>query len=178
MKFLVVDDSPTMRRIVCNALREIGYSELTEAEDGNDALEKLSDDPVDFVITDWNMPNMNGLQLTQAIRQHPEYGTLPILMVTGLDDDDAIDMAFSAGATDFATKPINWAVMVFFEYVSPSYNDMGWPVTAPPALRGLQVREPDNWICTSSSSNWWYGEYPSSMAAAYTNGLNVEPGCR
>ena len=82
MKFLVVDDSPTMRRIVCNALREIGYETVVEAEDGQDAMEKLNADSFEFVITDWNMPNMNGLDLTKTIRSHASLGEMPILMIT------------------------------------------------------------------------------------------------
>ena len=72
MKFLVVDDSPTMRRIVCNALRDIGYSEVVEAEDGQIALEKLDAHTFEFIITDWNMPVMNGLDLTKSIRSHDQ----------------------------------------------------------------------------------------------------------
>ena len=73
MKFLVVDDSPTMRRIVNNALNRLGYREIIEAEDGRDAMAKLIVEDIDFIITDWNMPVMNGLQLTKAVRQNAEH---------------------------------------------------------------------------------------------------------
>lgn len=105
MKFLVVDDSPTMRRIVCNALIEIGYTDHTEAEDGLKAMEKLTSEPIDFVITDWNMPNMNGLDLTRGIRQHETLGQMPILMVTtrGLKED--VLAAMQAKVNNYVIKP-------------------------------------------------------------------------
>lgn len=105
MKILIVDDSPTMRRIVSNALRENGYTDLVEAEDGQDALTKLADAAFDLVITDWNMPNMNGLQLTHAIRNHPRLSALPIVMVTtrGLKDD--VITAMQAGVNSYVVKP-------------------------------------------------------------------------
>ncbi len=105
MKFLVVDDSPTMRRIVCNALREIGYTELEEAEDGTKALEVLDGGPVDFVITDWNMPNMNGLDLTKSIRNHPSLGTLPILMITTRGMKEDVIAAMHARVNNYIVKP-------------------------------------------------------------------------
>ncbi len=105
MKFLIVDDSPTMRRIVCNALMEIGYTDLTEAEDGQKAMEKLTTEVIDFVITDWNMPVMNGLELTKSIRKHETLGNLPILMVTtrGLKDD--VLSAMQAKVNNYVIKP-------------------------------------------------------------------------
>jgi two-component system, chemotaxis family, chemotaxis protein CheY len=105
MKFLVVDDSPTMRRIVCNALMEIGYTDLTEAEDGQKAMEKLASEIIDFVITDWNMPIMNGLELTNSIRKHETLGNLPILMVTtrGLKED--VLAAMHARVNNYVIKP-------------------------------------------------------------------------
>jgi two-component system, chemotaxis family, chemotaxis protein CheY len=111
MRFLVVDDSPTMRRIVSNALREIGYTELVEAEDGNEAIGKLSDTPVDFVITDWNMPHMNGLELTQAIRQHPELTGMPILMVTTRGMKEDVLAAMHARVNNYIVKPFTPEVL-------------------------------------------------------------------
>ena len=105
MKFLVVDDSPTMRRIVCNALQEIGYDEMTEAEDGEDALKKLNADPVDFVITDWNMPNMNGLDLAKNIRGDSGLGGLPILMVTTRGMKEDVMEAMHAEINNYVVKP-------------------------------------------------------------------------
>lgn len=110
MKFLVVDDSPTMRRIVCNALQEIGYSEMTEAEDGEDALAKL-DDAIDFVITDWNMPNMNGLDLAKAIRSNAQLNGLPILMVTTRGMKEDVVQAMEADINNYVVKPFTPAVL-------------------------------------------------------------------
>lgn len=111
MKFLVVDDSPTMRRIVCNALQEIGYSEMTEAEDGEDALEKLGADAIDFVITDWNMPNMNGLDLAKSIRNNPELNGLPILMVTTRGMKEDVVQAMEADINNYVVKPFTPKVL-------------------------------------------------------------------
>ncbi len=82
MKFLVVDDFSTMRRIVRNLLKELGFTNVDEAEDGQIALQKLNSLPFDFVVTDWNMPNMDGLTLLQTIRATPNLKHLPVLMIT------------------------------------------------------------------------------------------------
>ena len=111
MKFLVVDDSPTMRRIVCNALREIGYSELAEAEDGQDALEKLNADAFEFVITDWNMPVMNGLDLTKSIRNHEQYGEVPILMITTRGMQEDVIAAMQARVNNYIVKPFTAKIL-------------------------------------------------------------------
>ncbi|GIV61232.1 MAG: response regulator [Rhodothermaceae bacterium] len=111
MKFLVVDDSLTMRRIVCNALKEIGYSDYVEAADGAQALEKLQADSFDFVITDWNMPNMNGLELTKAIRSHPQLGHLPILMVTTRGMKEDVVAAMHARVNNYIVKPFTPEVL-------------------------------------------------------------------
>ncbi len=111
MRFLVVDDSPTMRRIVVNALKTFGYSEFVEAEDGQDGLNKLKEEEFDFVITDWNMPNMTGLELTKAIRSSDSLKHLPILMVTtrGLKSD-IID-ALKAKVNNYVVKPFTPQVL-------------------------------------------------------------------
>lgn len=111
MFFLVVDDSPTMRRIVVNSLHSFGYENVVEAENGKDALLKLQGEPVEFVITDWNMPEMNGLDLTKAIRSNPNYSTLPILMVTtrGLKQD--IIEALQAKVNNYVVKPFTPQVL-------------------------------------------------------------------
>lgn len=111
MKFLVVDDSPTMRRIVVNALRGFGYEDVVEAGDGQEALAKMYTENVDCVITDWNMPNMNGLELTKAIRGDSNFSSLPILMVTtrGLKQD--IVEALQAKVNNYIVKPFTPAVL-------------------------------------------------------------------
>ncbi len=111
MKFLVVDDSPTMRRIVINALKTFGHNDIVEAEDGQDALNKLLAESFEFVITDWNMPNMTGLELTKAIRSTDSLKNLPILMVTtrGLKQD--IIEALQAKVNNYVVKPFTPQVL-------------------------------------------------------------------
>ena len=111
MKFLVVDDSPTMRRIVCNALRDIGYSEVVEAEDGNDALDKIDTHTFEFIITDWNMPNMNGLDLTKSIRDHDQIGKIPILMITTRGMQEDVIAAMQARVNNYIVKPFTAKIL-------------------------------------------------------------------
>lgn len=111
MKILVVDDSPTMRRIVCNALREIGYEDYDEAEDGEDAIAKLKSLSFDFVITDWNMPRMNGLELTQSIRGDTTIDALPILMVTTRGMKEDVIAAMHARVNNYMVKPFTPEVL-------------------------------------------------------------------
>jgi two-component system, chemotaxis family, chemotaxis protein CheY len=105
MKFLVVDDSPTMRRIVKNTLKGLGYNEVIEAEDGKDALAKLYADPVDFIITDWNMPNMNGLEFVKSVKEDDSLAGLPILMVTTRGNKNDILEAMQAKVSSYVIKP-------------------------------------------------------------------------
>jgi two-component system chemotaxis response regulator CheY len=96
---------------VCNALREIGYTDVIEAGDGVDALEKLEQETVDFVITDWNMPNMNGLELTRAIRNHNRLNNLPILMVTTRGMKEDVIAAMQARVNNYIVKPFTPEVL-------------------------------------------------------------------
>lgn len=105
LKFLVVDDFSTMRRIVRNLLKELGHASVDEAEDGVAALSKLKRDSFDFVISDWNMPNMDGLQLLQAVRADPALSALPVLMVTAEAKKENIIAAAQAGASGYIVKP-------------------------------------------------------------------------
>ncbi len=106
LKFLVVDDSVTMRRIVINSLKNLGYNDYIEASDGAEALSKLdSDNAISFVITDWNMPNMSGLELTKSIRANPTYGSLPILMVTTRGVKEDIIEALQSKVSNYIIKP-------------------------------------------------------------------------
>jgi len=106
LKFLIVDDSATMRRIVANSLKNLGYSSFVEAEDGKDALTKLSSDStINFVITDWNMPVLTGLELTKAIRGNNQLSTLPILMVTTRGVKEDIVEALNAKVNNYIVKP-------------------------------------------------------------------------
>ncbi len=104
--FLVVDDSVTMRRIVTNSLKTLGYNKFAEAADGKEALEKLNaDDSINFVITDWNMPVMTGLELTKAIRGNPKTENMPILMVTTRGVKEDIIQALQARVSNYVVKP-------------------------------------------------------------------------
>lgn len=112
LKFLVVDDSVTMRRIVINSLANLNYLDYVEATDGKDALAKLESDPeINFVITDWNMPEMSGLELVKAIRSDERFGELPVLMVTtrGLKND--IIEALKARVNNYILKPFTPQVL-------------------------------------------------------------------
>jgi two-component system chemotaxis response regulator CheY len=105
LKILVVDDSATMRRIVLNALKEGGYTDIIEASDGKDALEKLMSDKIDFIITDWNMPNMSGLEFTRAVRSETNIQNIPILMVTTRGVKQDIVEALQARVNNYIVKP-------------------------------------------------------------------------
>ncbi len=111
MKFLVVDDSQTMRRIVNNALKSIGYDEIIEAEDGKDAMAKLYIENVNFVITDWNMPVMNGLEFTKAVRADEQFGNMPILMVTTRGMKEDVMEALQARVNNYVVKPFTPQVL-------------------------------------------------------------------
>lgn len=111
MRFLVVDDFNTMRRIVRNLLKELGFNNVEEAEDGVDALAKLRTGGFDFVISDWNMPNMDGLQLLQTIRADAAMGKLPVLMVTAEAKKENIIAAAQAGASGYVVKPFTAATL-------------------------------------------------------------------
>ena len=106
MKFLVVDDSVTMRRIVLNSLKGLGYSDFMEAGDGKEAMDVLNaNDDIEFVITDWNMPNVSGLDLVKGIRVHPKYKDVPILMVTTRGVKEDIMEALQAKVNNYVIKP-------------------------------------------------------------------------
>jgi two-component system, chemotaxis family, chemotaxis protein CheY len=112
MKFLVVDDSATMRRIVVNSLQRIGFSDCIEAGDGREALEKYDPASVNFVITDWNMPNMSGTDLAKALRERSDAGrTVPILMVTARSVKEDILTAMEAGVNNYIVKPFTPQVL-------------------------------------------------------------------
>ena len=110
-KFLVVDDFSTMRRIVRNLLKELGYSNVDEAEDGAMALSKLKNEHFDFVISDWNMPVMNGLDMLKSIRADAALAKLPVLMVTAEAKKENIIAAAQAGANGYVVKPFTAATL-------------------------------------------------------------------
>ncbi len=110
-KFLVVDDFATMRRIVRNLLKELGYANVDEAEDGAMALSKLKNESFDFVISDWNMPNMDGLEMLKQIRADANLCKLPVLMVTAEAKKENIIAAAQAGASGYVVKPFTAATL-------------------------------------------------------------------
>ena len=105
MRFLVVDDFSTMRRIVKNLLHDLGYQNVTEADDGNTALPILKSGGVDFLITDWNMPGMPGLDLLKAVRADAQLAKLPVLMLTAEAKREQIIEAAQAGVNGYVIKP-------------------------------------------------------------------------
>jgi two-component system, chemotaxis family, chemotaxis protein CheY len=105
VKFLVVDDFSTMRRIVRNLLKELGFTNVDEAEDGVVALQKLQGGGFDFVVSDWNMPNMDGLTLLQTVRADAALKGLPVLMITAEAKKENIIAAAQAGASGYIVKP-------------------------------------------------------------------------
>ncbi len=111
MKFLVVDDFSTMRRIVRNLLKELGFTNVDEAEDGVAALSKLRSAHFDFVVSDWNMPNMTGLDLLKNIRGDANLKHLPVLMVTAEAKKENIIEAAQAGASGYVVKPFTAATL-------------------------------------------------------------------
>jgi two-component system chemotaxis response regulator CheY len=111
MKFLVVDDFSTMRRIVRNLLKELGFNNADEAEDGVAALQKLRNSSFDFVVSDWNMPNMTGLELLKEIRADANLKHLPVLMVTAEAKKENIIEAAQAGASGYVVKPFTAATL-------------------------------------------------------------------
>ncbi len=107
LKILIVDDSPTMRRILVNTVIKAGYSDVKEAEDGKDALAKLMAGEFDLLMTDWNMPNMNGLELVQTVRQDDKLKSIPILMVTTRNMKEDIVNAIKSGVNGYIVKPFD-----------------------------------------------------------------------
>ncbi|MGL5291980.1 MAG: chemotaxis response regulator CheY [Vibrionaceae bacterium] len=111
IKILVVDDFSTMRRIVKNLLRELGYTNVIEADDGTTALPLLKNGDVDFVITDWNMPGMQGLDLLKHIRSDAALKHLPVLMITAEAKREQIIAAAQAGVNGYIVKPFTSVIL-------------------------------------------------------------------
>ncbi|MFZ1684083.1 MAG: response regulator [Candidatus Zixiibacteriota bacterium] len=105
LKIIAVDDSPTMRRIIINTLKRAGFEDVIEASDGKDALAKMKVEKVNFVITDWNMPEMDGLTFVSTIRATDEFKGLPVLMVTTRSVKEDIVEAMKAGVNNYIVKP-------------------------------------------------------------------------
>lgn len=111
MKILVVDDFSTMRKVIKNLLKQSGFTNVVEAEDGVAALRVLKSQPVNFIISDWNMPNMTGLEFLKAVRADSELNSLPFLMVTAEALKDNIVLAVKAGVSNYIVKPFTAEVL-------------------------------------------------------------------
>ena len=105
MRFLIVDDSSTMRRIIINTLNNLGYKEFHEAGNGREGIDKLATTAVDMIITDWNMPEMSGIDFIRAVRANEATKALPVLMVTTNAAEDDIKEALRAGVNNYVVKP-------------------------------------------------------------------------
>lgn len=105
MKILIVDDFSTMRRIIKNLLRDLGFNNTLEADDGQTALPMLQSGDFDFLVTDWNMPGMQGIDLLKAVRADSNLGSLPVLMVTAESKREQIVEAAQAGVNGYIVKP-------------------------------------------------------------------------
>ena len=111
MKVLVVDDFSTMRRIVKNLLRDLGFTNISEADDGSTALPMLQGGDFDFVVTDWNMPGMQGIDLLKAIRADASLSHIPVLLITAEAKKEQIVMAAQAGVNGYIVKPFTAATL-------------------------------------------------------------------
>jgi len=111
IKILVVDDFATMRKVVRNLLKQGGYEDIVEAEDGIMALKALKSQKIDFIVSDWNMPNMTGLELLKAVRADAELAKTPFLMVTAEALQDNVVAAVKAGVSNYIVKPFTAEVL-------------------------------------------------------------------
>jgi two-component system chemotaxis response regulator CheY len=111
MKVLIVDDFSTMRRIIKNILKQIGVENVVEAEEGSQALEMLKQGGFGFIITDWNMPVMDGMVLMKKVRSDPDLKDLPILMVTAESEKEKVVEAIQAGVNNYIVKPFTAEVL-------------------------------------------------------------------
>ena len=105
LRILTVDDNPTMRRIILNTLRRVGYSDIIEASNGKDAMAKLQVEKIDFVITDWDMPEMDGIELVSNIRKSDEFKSLPVIMISTRSVKEDIIEALKTGVNSYIVKP-------------------------------------------------------------------------
>jgi two-component system chemotaxis response regulator CheY len=127
MKILVVDDFPTMRRIVKTLLRQNGYNNFIEAEDGQKGYQALKENPdVEMIVSDWNMPNMTGLEFLKTVRADPKFKHLPFLMVTAEAEKENIIEAVKSGVSNYIVKPFTGATLN--EKLKKIYQALGMKV--------------------------------------------------
>ncbi|GAB6161715.1 chemotaxis response regulator CheY [Desulfothermus naphthae] len=105
MRILVVDDFSTMRRIIKNILKQLGFTNVVDADDGTTAWEILNKDKIDFIISDWNMPKMSGIELLRKVRASEEFADIPFLMVTAEGQQENVIEAVQAGVSNYIVKP-------------------------------------------------------------------------
>jgi two-component system chemotaxis response regulator CheY len=105
MRILVVDDFSTMRRIIKNILKQLGFTNVADADDGSTAWEILNKDKIDFIISDWNMPKMSGIELLRKVRSSEEFADIPFLMVTAEGQQENVIEAVQAGVSNYIVKP-------------------------------------------------------------------------
>lgn len=122
LKILVVDDFPDMRRVIRNMLLELGFSNITEADDGITALPMLQGDSYDLLVTDWNMPGMQGIDLLRHVRADEKLKLLPVLMVTSEQKQEQINEAMSAGVNGYILKP--FSVKTLEENLKSIFSDL------------------------------------------------------
>lgn len=111
MRILVVDDFQTMRRIIINLLRQLGFKNVAEAPDGQRALEKVKGEKFDLIISDWNMPNMTGMDFLKAVRADETLKAIPFIMVTAEGKKENVIAAVQAGVSNYVVKPFNAATL-------------------------------------------------------------------
>lgn len=111
MRILVVDDAQTMRRIIVNLLRQLGFTNMVEADDGTTAWERLTQENIDFIISDWNMPKMTGIDLLKKVREADKFKTIPFIMVTAEGKRENVIAAVQAGVSNYIVKPFNAATL-------------------------------------------------------------------
>ena len=111
MRILVVDDAQTMRRIIVNLLRQLGFTNIIEADDGTSAWERMQSEHVDFVVSDWNMPKMTGLDCLKLLRSSEKYKATPFIMVTAEGKRENVIAAVQAGVSNYIVKPFNAATL-------------------------------------------------------------------
>ena len=111
IRILVIDDFQTMRRIIINLLRQLGFTNMTEADDGSTAWEKLQAEHVDLIVSDWNMPRMTGMDLLRKVRASDKYKATPFIMVTAEGKRENVIAAVQAGVSNYIVKPFNAATL-------------------------------------------------------------------
>lgn len=111
MRIIVIDDFQTMRRIIINLLRQLGFTNMSEADDGSTAWERLQSEKVDLIISDWNMPKMTGMELLRKVRSDERLRTTPFIMVTAEGKRENVIAAVQAGVSNYIVKPFNAATL-------------------------------------------------------------------